>query len=248
MKPVVLAAMNGGLGDSLIMSTLPELWARERGQLISVSTINYPFRNQGTPDLVWKTNPYVLDVVPMNQVTHHAELGAKMNKLLLKYGNNIMAHEAFFGFEPRNKYPRIYFNPGYSLSLQNKVLIDPAGITMPFSKEAFEPFVQWHLDNDYFLKSDMILIESGHANYDKDIFPDVPRIQTDNIFEYAKAINSCKLFMTNESGGAALASAIKGGNPYPNISAVMSTFTHNRGMWVWDNIRYWYTGKITGDF
>ena len=242
----VLAAMNGGLGDSLILSTLPELWLRERGERISITTINYPFRNEGIPDLVWRTNPFIDQVLPMGTVTTHVSLGKELNDLIEKYENNIMAHEAFFGFEPKNRYPRIYWQPTYWDAYRNTVVLDPSGVTMPYRKEVFEAHVNRKLD--YIGESELVLLDTGKGTCDTNIFPDVPRLDINTIFELANIIYSCKAFISTESGATALASAIRGANPYPIVYGIISTLTKNNGIWAWENVKYSYTGQMTGDF
>jgi hypothetical protein len=93
-----------------------------------------------------------------------------------------------------------------------------------------------------------MVLESSFNPSDSTIFPELPRVRADTIFDFASAIYSCALFMTNESGGAALASAIKGAAPYPKICAAMATRSFNTRTWVWSNIDYWITGSLTPDF
>jgi hypothetical protein len=252
---ITLCPFNAGLGDSLLMSTLPEMYARERGEKVDISTINYPWRNQGVPDLVWRTNPYVNKVITMGETgvyplpgTIHISLGEQHNQLLIKYRNNIMAAEAFFGFEPKHQYPKIYWPTGYDENFRNKILLDAGASTNPFHKAAFEPFVKWQIENKFLDIKDMVIHDTPHSKWDKSIFPEIPRVESKDIFQFATWISSCKLFLTSEFGGAALASAIKGHNPYPKISAVMSLHTANTLEWKWNNIDYWYTGQMSGDF
>ena len=79
MSDVYLKAWQGGLGDALQFSTLPEEFSKQQNRKTYI-VADAPFRNEGIYDLVWDKIPMFLvkNLVNGMQVTYQVFLIEKM--------------------------------------------------------------------------------------------------------------------------------------------------------------------------
>ena len=85
----------GGLGDSLLYSTLPEKWVRELG--FEFYIVNPNWRNPGVAPLVWESNPYVSGILERSETPHMMTDNGKLLRGAIEWENNVMGAEAYFG-------------------------------------------------------------------------------------------------------------------------------------------------------
>jgi hypothetical protein len=113
----------GGLGDNLQFSTLPEMFAKKRGEnCVWISNRN-AYRYEGIKQLVWDCNPYVAgytDEQPNAGVAGGHAYQDVCNK------NHIKGVEKIHGLEPTNNYPKIYyrFDEALRAKFADKIFID----------------------------------------------------------------------------------------------------------------------------
>lgn len=240
-KKIILQPHVGGMGDNILYTTLPERWVREQDAEVFIK--NPGFRNDGIPKLIWNTNPFVSGITN-ESATHILKATEDLRRLCIEHNNNIKGIEAYFNMPPINIYPKLYFQPLYKPELKNITLIDPFSITLTLTKEKFDNFIAFLKGREIIKDNVLILCPGKTVPFAIDEFKTISL--TD--FDYVSAIYSCKLFITNHSGGAALASAIKGANTYPKIIAVMANSIFNSKIWVWENIQYQIISQLNGDF
>jgi hypothetical protein len=246
MHKIILQCHAGGLGDALLtIGTLPELWVREQNAEVYVVD---GFRNSGIKDLV-TSNPFIKGLLPPGTpCTHIMNDDKKLRRLCLKYNNTVKGMEAFFGFEPKHEYLKTYFPLTYKPEYANKVLFDYVAITAPFDNDSLGKYIQHLVDCELINIQDLTIVDTKVIDTSVNVFPDLPRITPTNIFDYANMIFSCKAYVTVSSGACALASAIKGPNPYPKVYSLIHQAIYNKKIWKWNNIEYFVTGKKYWDF
>lgn len=195
----------GGLGDNLQFSTLPELYYN----------IGIPFyvnkdnvcRNVEINKLVWETNPY------FKGYTDETPNCGSILPYFNVTGNQIMNWESIHGFLPKNKIPKLYYKPNIIDKLKDKIVL-----SLQFISGNYQYFTEEYLYNNIFdyienRNSDLILLKYNNVisvnkkeinfNYSSIDFFDI-----NNIFDLCDVINSCEHFITLQSGGAVLASAL----------------------------------------
>lgn len=246
-KPkVVLKIHGGGLGDSLLYSTCPEMWVRQLNAEVFIETIG--FRTEGIPDLIWKHNPFISGFTS-ERATHSLTSDAELRRQCIVHQNNIMGTEAYVGLSPKNRFPKIYWQPQYLSQFRNKVVVDPTGVTLMFDDATFRSYINYLVECNVLQQHEIIMMDAqirpGAHNH---VLPEYPRHVAQDIFETASIIYSCRKFITNHSGLAALASAIKGANPYPEVHSIIAQAVYNKKIWKWDNLDYSVTGSLVEDF
>ena len=224
----------GGLGDHLSFSTLPEEWNKQ-GYDVFLSYYNV-HRNLEVNQLVWDTNPYINGYINEAPFTSEELAIQQSGKILeerkLSGEGFIESRERLYGIlNSGNKIPKIYRNHNIIPSLQGKTIINLQSITSSY-------------DEDYVLeKLDQIIYDLGISSseifqlkinsdvntfknnfnkvYDvKEINVDYEKYEVNNIFEHCDLINSCENYITLFSGGAVLASAVNN----PNTFVIMGEF------------------------
>jgi hypothetical protein len=245
-----------GLGDQLLYSTLPEMYYRQVGSReIYILTSDEAWRNNPTvPKFVWERNPFVKRVIPMyearNIIANTANLrvvdGNRYHAHLVarRYQNNIMAVEAMHGLFPTNETPRIYYQPKFREEFAGLVFADSRCHSTPLPSAAFTKFVQHSGELYGFDPAEVIVLESKYSGRaGEDACPGQPRIEINNLEDYADLIFSCRFFLGVDSGSAALASAVKGSSFYPEVAVLQSNPQHSGRQWTWSNLQYHTTGK-----
>lgn len=249
-KDVVISPYAGGLGDQLCFSTLPEMYARKGHRVfIGRTAVERGPRNPETQRLVWEMNPFVSGFVDeVGKTFTHREMhrwiwGQIETRTLVE------AMEALHGFKPTHKLAKIYYQPKWRPRLANTIFADPTSITQAISPEVFGLFIDHLCRARDINRSSIVLLKSKYSGpHGAQALSGNPVREVSDIFEYCDLIASCRLFITSESGGAILGSAIRGVDPRPEVFSLFTTFAFNDRLFQFPNVRYCVTGKMTGDY
>ena len=105
-EDIIIEQPDGGLGDNLAYTTLPELYS-QLGHKVYISSKN-AYRNNQIYDLVWKLNPYVEGIsdLPQNAGISRTPIGGDTQ--FIKRVE--LGHGLTNGYR---KYPVIYYKPKY---------------------------------------------------------------------------------------------------------------------------------------
>lgn len=242
MPDVVLWVESPGLGDHLIYSTLPELFARQRRRVyVSKTTAT---RNDEVRALLYDENPFVTgwnDAPPNAGTGFGNESGLKSFEL----ASAIQYVEISHGFRGDNIYPRIYYKPRFIADLADAVLLDPHSVSQRFPAMLFERFLQrLNLPTDR-----MYVVSAPHSGEKgRDAIPSCPRLPASDIHEYVDMIHSCATFVSTESGASILASAVRQHHSAPNLHAITTTRNYNEHTYILPNIRYTVVGGLQRDW
>ena len=249
-KDVIISPYAGGLGDNLCFSTLPEMYARTGFKvLIGRPMVEPNIRNLEVQQLVWEANPFVSGYTEeMGKTFSHREMhhwiwAQNETRTLVE------AMEALHGFTPVHKYPKIYYEPNKRPDAKNEIFADPTSISQNITPEAFDEFAR-HICNarGYELSEIVVLSSKYSGKKGATALAGNRRYVVRDIFEYADLIFSCRLFITSESGGAILASAIRGEAKSPEIMTLFATNGMNDRLFQFPNVRYCVTGKVENDY
>jgi hypothetical protein len=245
---IVLAPHASGLGDHLIYTTLPELFAR-RGDEVYVTAGIPGFRNPEVRELVWGRNPFVSGFVDEPPNAGVQTISAEFIGAAKHHPSSIAAIEALHGFTPSGQLPRVYYQPRFRPEFRTLSLADPRSISQPMKPEAFEAFVDHHARWQGFDRRHVVVLQSQYSGpHGEGALSQNPRQQVQNIFEYADLIYSCRRFLVAESGGQVLAAAIRGTNAAPEVFALFTTYALNDELFTCPNVRYSATGSMTPDY
>lgn len=241
MSRRVIAIGGPGLGDSLSYSTLPEELTRQRGYEVWIKPPFLPWRNPEVRAL-WERNPYVAGFTddPGNGFARWEHREPR------SYRSWILGMENEYGCLPTNEWPRLYGPPPKILSeMRRQVFIDPRSSSQAFPAHVIEQYVKnvgYQLGFD---PSRVFVVESPYSAVNgADALADNPRWRVSGIDEYTSVVASCAIFLTVESGGHMLASAVKGASRTPHVVSLFSTFQYNDRVFVMGNVDYRVTGKI----
>lgn len=254
MARIVIAPHAGGLGDALLYSTLPELFAR-RGDAVFISTLHAP-RNLEIADLVWGANPHVSGFVNEPGTISGADLmhsGAFSHAVMLE-PSPIAAMEGLHGFRGTgNLLPRVYYEPKALPEFAGRVVADPRSTTQELSADAFDAFAAYLATRRRFALADVVVLQSKHSGaYGAESLMGNHRHDVANIFELADIVHSCGALLAVNSGTQALAAAIVG--PLDpafgtrKLYTLATTQDFNEHFFEWPNVQYSNTGRMTRDF
>ncbi len=229
---VVLEAPIGGLGDGLLFSTLPELYA-EQGHEVYYSS-NTVCRNPEVFDLLYKRNPYFRGCSDEGDLRVGIPCEREFFFKARLSDNPISLIEKLHGFDGFNEVPKIYYTPNILPEWQTRIFVDPHSISQGFPWEAFDRFVR---HTGYGWANAMFVAESSFCNSSGvDYFAPrgyLPYVVRD-IYEYIDIIASCYVFLCTESGSQSLAAAVRKGRTF----ALCTTQHLNTRLYVWPNVIY----------
>lgn len=241
---VTLDAPIGGLGDALLFSTLPELYAK-RGDTVYISERTI-CRNPEVFDLLYGRNPYIEGVLAREAadlvigIPHEREFFFEARK----WDNPIECIEWLHGFdvgaEVRDR-PRIYYEPQYLSAWGDRVFVDPASISQAFPSSVFEPFCLRLFDPQ---SSDLWVARSHHTGNSGGSMDGFVDYFVRDIYEYIDIIYSCRAFVCTESGSQSLAAAVR----REGIYALCTTMTYNSKFYIYPGVNYTVTGALSGDY
>ena len=131
VKEKIIYVSNGGLGDNLSFSTLPEEFSKQNKEKTFVH-LDSKFRNKEIYDLVWRCNPFV-----KGKSQKKANAGSSLLNLINypKNFNVIQNVEFFHNLNVKNKYPKVYYKPKKIKNLKKVFLVDISGISISYTKK-----------------------------------------------------------------------------------------------------------------
>lgn len=194
----------GGLGDNLAHSIIPEL-CRERGIKCYLSKHN-AYRNQDIHDFVWGINPYI-----EKEYTDTTDLSWLDKCKTYEVGglNHIQVLQRVYGFNTDIEYPKIYYNPKYICSFQNKTLIDLTACTTAGDMTIDK--IQNILNNLYINTNNTVYVTHSSIPHTKAFYlqNEAEVVDINNLKYYSDVISSSTRFITLFSGQSVLASTLK---------------------------------------
>lgn len=248
-KDKFIHGYHGGLGDQLQFSTLPERFSELGHNVYALDGAYY--RNLEIYDLVWGCNPFI-----KGKKFGEWNVGDTPEiKYTQLHKNCISNWEMLHGLEPKNLYPKIYYQPK-KIDKKDYTLIDLSSISTDHNPEYL------HNELNDLLKTRCSNSDLCYIKYKKNLNPpnggirghsgkfnsyDVNHIENEilieNIFQYCDAIFSAKNFISLHSGGHSLASAIQ--NDYNKDLQIFCIITDsnyqysvNRSSFIFDNVEY----------
>jgi hypothetical protein len=242
MRDIVLWIESAGLGDQLIYSTIPELFAR-RGFRVFVSN-KTTTRNEEVRSLLYDQNPFVSG---WTDATPNAGTGyfAKGIAPAMRCASIIQWIERAHDLPPTNLFPKIYYQPRFRPEFADAVIVDPHSITQRFPPQRFQGFV----DRLELPTERMQVLESRFSGQGGcGALPRCPRTRVNTIYEYIDIIYSCQAFIGTESGSSALASAIRQAQLTPEIYVLTTAFNWNQRVYIYPNVLYTVLGSSPRDW
>lgn len=222
----ILSLLGYGLGDHLAMSTLPKLYF-DKGFDVYVQD---RFVSDEVKNLITKDNPYVKGTTLKKVVNYNYKYRGQSSFI-----KNI---EVDMGFPGTNEYPVIYYKPNILSEFSDKVLVDFQNRSAPYNRElTLEALYKFLNEYD---KEILEIVTPGKFNK---ITTKYEKLNIDlNIKYYCDLINSCYMFITLNSGGMHLASAIKQSRDMPKIMTFISGdcggFSEISKSWYQTNVNY----------
>lgn len=130
----IILISNGGLGDNLAFSTLPEELSKQKKVNIFIHSKS-KFRNKEIYDLVWGCNPYIKGI--SNSIPNAGS--EKLNLITYPKKYNIIQNvELLHNLKLKNQHPKIYYKPKKK-KLEKVFLVDISGISLFYTnKEIIE--------------------------------------------------------------------------------------------------------------
>lgn len=240
MEKVILKNDWGGLGDSLMFSTLPEEFYKQKGIPFYLSDRCAPCRNAEIFDLVWKNNPYFKGY---SNEEPNAGIVNGIVENFLGAKDVVYNWEICHGLTPTNHYPKIYIDiPKIN---ETECLIDLTSYSaissyLPHKEKVLDKVME--LINLYNVKeycvveyNDDIKLENKKIASLIDV-PGAKKIKINNLIENAGTIASTKHYISLISGGAILAATLRDQNE-KNIDVIIlkeeHKLPHHRGEWGW---------------
>lgn len=243
-KRIVIASHAGGLGDTLLFSTLPEALTEE-GYDVFIST-HVKIRNSEVNDLVWARNPYVKGFT--DEPPFHPGGGWYTDHLryvhLCKRTHPIAANESIYNVATNRNTPYVKY---HRLTLQDhslfgKVVFDPTSISQGFTTRQVLDF-RSYLANDVFE-----IPENEIVFVDSKLYPNPFGFQTyrvADIYEYCDIIKDARAFCTVQSGGSVLASALRNDGM---IYTLTEKKAFNDKLFIFPNANYVVTSQGSPDY
>ena len=231
----------GGLGDHLALSTLPEEFTK-LGHDVYIHN-NYLVRNDEIFNLVWGMNPFIRgfsDQMPNSgHIFSHAPNGS------IPWMKHI---EMLNGINSNNLSPRIYRNHNIIDSLQNKTILNLECISADYDPKSIIKLVEGIVSKESISQEDILHLSiRTNVNQYKNNFLTIKEVFSvdlgyekfyiNNIYDHCDVIKSCKRYITLHSGGASLAAAIRNDNVYVVMSDKLKT-TFDIKCFIYENQNY----------
>ena len=222
---VVIGEPRGGLGDALLYSTLPELFAYDGHEV----WVNAHPRNQEVARLLYSDNPYITGMTaeaPTAGCVHDREFFPKARL----HRSPIGFIEALHGFDESSERPKIYYTPKERPDVADLVFADPRSISQQFPAEVFHAF-----SDRLFEREEITVLESRNSGVNgAEALARSRRYIVKDIYEYIDIIASCRAFLSTESGGHSLAASVR----YDGIYALCTTAHMNSRFFVYPGVNY----------
>lgn len=207
----VLSSGFGGLGDNLMFSTLPELYAK-KGEQFYIQKDN-PRRNQEIFDLVWGKNPHVKISDEVSNIGFNLT-GNPYQPLGDSFIGSVEKHH---GFEGTGNYPKIYYNPQLISIFDHKCVIDLTAITRHSDYPTNIAEIAFEEAKKNFRENDICFLTFPNVQSKNYLNVPYATYEIKNIYEYCDIIHSSEKYISLHSGGNMLATAIKQEEDFPGI-------------------------------
>lgn len=234
---IVIYQHNPGLGDNLLYSTLPEMFAK-RGKRVWISDQNRA-RNPEIHDLVWGHNPYISGVSSGPGKAGMAQMlgGFETHSHILNWLTRI---EVLHGLPATHDLPRIYYRPTPHPILSGRVLVDLSSTTIRYPPDAMQWFLRFTCERFHYDWRQLVQLRFSAKNVSEDNagLDDIPSHTIGSIYELCDALAGAQAFITVHSGANSLAAAIKGDNPTPAIHCAVDAAHYNQKCYIWRNVDY----------
>lgn len=249
---VTIDAPIGGLGDSLLFSTLPQMYREHNATSVHLTKRTLGnCRNPEVRELLYGHNPY-LSSIPVDPREADIIAGIPHERAFFQearlFQNPIACIESLHGFVSQNDRPRLYYTPQRQVIPWHQfVVIDPYSISQHFPDEVIEAFVQRILAFSAYSTDeyhDVIILESKYHHGRNSLLPNVQRYRAKNLYEYIDIVAAARMFLCTESGSQSIAAAVREDQTY----ALCTTMHMNSRLYVWPNVIYNVTGKLSEDY
>lgn len=220
MKKYKVIFCQGGLGDHLALSTLPEEWSK-KGYDVYLSYSNV-HRNLEIYDLVWKCNPFIKGFIdgitsPFNESIQDYDPNDENHLINMSFIQKIEADSGIF--DTGNQIPKVYITTNKIPELENKTIVNFESISSKYEAQDVLEKLKRIIQENNIDQSDILELyvdkninEFAHNFMElKDVSKietNFPKYTINNIYQHADVINSCKNYITVLSGGASLAAAL----------------------------------------
>lgn len=204
---------HGGLGDQLMWSTLPEMLTRLGHDVYLYDGPDVmPIRNAGIKELVWANNPFIRGVSsgPWNCGDLPGVPYVNSEKCF------IMNAEKMMGLAPTNWLPKVYYEPkvenlGSLKHCKYGGIIELSAIHHKYNPMELLASVAQLISDRNDVEWCQI-VSPGQSN--PLIYPYMPQLQIEDIFQLADTIANCRIFASCLSGQHSLAAAMQRINPH----------------------------------
>lgn len=231
----VISCPFGGLGDWLLLSTLPRRFHDVGYEVFIHEGPLAQFRNAGIRDIIL-SNPY-LSKENGGRSKHPPNAGHGVYidiwgrycwETRLRPRDCIAVMEEMNDLEPPySHHPEIYLKPQSPLQMRDDVIIvDPYSSSVPFTQDSIGPWIDYYKTH-YGERTFHVLETPGHAAFHRALFG-FPKIEVKSLQEYVNLLWSTHAFFGVESGGQMLAAAVKKDRPELRVHACFSTRGFNQ--------------------
>jgi len=241
MRPKKILYVNyGGLGDHLAFSTIPEV-CDKNGYDFYLSD-KTKFRDNQIFELVYNINPFFKGFIDEEPNCGHDGFTNFEN-----YDYSESVHRNFeikIGFgdtklEHGSKYPIIYYTPKKINEYEDYILVDLNAVSnLSYNLDTIKNYILNYKDNKFIFLPPTYSKSIIDISFFNEL--NITEITTENIFQYADLIFSCKKFICLWSGGSVLAAAIK--NQYKSILEIdcFKNYDIHTSFGSTDKTHFWY--------
>lgn len=239
--PIILSNWEA-LGDLLLLSTLPERYAKEQGVDVYWSSKSKPPRSKEGEKLLCYENTDLCGYIDAEPTHGSIRFDLIGHLALSEPANPIAIVEKAHGFlPPYSKYPKVYYEPKPDPRYTGAVLFDLGAHTQGFRDKDVKDWLNLivlprHKGRKLYVVSHPKGV-TGQIDY-RHLVPQAHNVKTTSLKGYIDLIASVHAFVSLESGAQALASAVKQDNPTPEINVLMSCRTHNSRIFTFPNCSY----------
>lgn len=230
-RPIkVISCIFGGLGDHLLLSTLPRRFTEAGFDVYMHEGELTRFRNTEIKDLIMR-NPYIKGFSTRPPNAGHGVYcdiwGLFCWETRLRPADPIAVMEECNGLvAPYSHGPEIYPEIVPVNTNDAYIIVDPYSSSLPFTKDTVDPWIEYY-SKHYEGKQFHVIETPGYAAFHRSLFG-FPKIEVKSLAEYIGLLRSAHAFFGVESGGQMLAAAVKNLRPELKVHAIFSTRGYNQ--------------------
>ena len=235
----VISCVFGGLGDWLLLSTLPRRFAEQGYEVFIHEGPLSQWRSAEIKELMM-ANPYLSKVnggfstLPPN-AGHGIYIdlwGRFCEESRLRPPDPVALMEEVNGLPPPYSHgPEIYLDVPAAVQMRDDIIvIDPYSSSVPFTQDSVGPWVDFYkpqMCERGIPRTFHVLETPGHAAFHRALFG-FPKIEVKSIRESIGLMLAVHAFFGVESGGQMLAAAVKKRRPELRVHALFSTRGNNQ--------------------